>query len=50
MVAVTVMRVLLFVLHMSMVRECEGVRVKVMLVLGMGRCGCGECMACGWYT
>ena len=31
-VAVTVMRVLLFVLHVCMLRECEGVRVTSMLV------------------
>ena len=34
-VAVTVMRVLLFVLHVCMLRECEGVRVTAMLVWGM---------------
>ena len=44
-VAVTVMRVLLFVLHVSMVKECDGARVTVMLVWGTGRCSCGECMA-----
>ena len=42
-VAVTVMRVLLFVLHVCML----SVRVR-------GRrkcwCGCGECRACVWYT
>ena len=32
--AVTVMCVLLFVLHVSMVRECEGARVTAMLVWG----------------
>ena len=31
-VAVTVMRVLLFVLHVCMLRECEGARVTVLLV------------------
>ena len=31
-VAVTVMRVLLFVLHECMLRECEGTRVTEMLV------------------
>ena len=41
-VAVTVLRVLLLVMHLSMVRECEGARVTEMLVLGWGRCGCGE--------
>ena len=34
-VAVTVMRVLLFVLYVCMLRECEGARVTVMLVLGL---------------
>ena len=29
------MRVLLFVLHLCMLRECEGARVTEMLVLGM---------------
>ena len=31
----TVMRVLLFVLHVCMLRECEGTRVTAMLVWGM---------------
>ena len=31
-VAVTVMHVLLFVLHVCMLRECEGARVTAMLV------------------
>ena len=31
-VAVTVMRVLLFVLHVCMLRECEGASVTAMLV------------------
>ena len=35
-VAVTVMRVLLFVLHVCMLRECEGVRLMAILVWGMG--------------
>ena len=34
-VAVTVMRVLLFVLRVCMLRECEGARVTEMLVWGM---------------
>ena len=34
-VAVTVMRVLLFVLHVCQLRECDGVRLTVMLVWGM---------------
>ena len=33
-VAVTVMRVLLFVLHVCMLRECEGAKVTAMLVWG----------------
>ena len=36
-VAVTVMRVLLFVLHVYILRECEGVRVTAMLVWGWMR-------------
>ena len=31
-VAVTVMRVLLFVLHVCMLRECEGARVTAILL------------------
>ena len=31
-VPVTVMRVLLFVLHVCMLRECEGARVTAMMV------------------
>ena len=31
-VAVTVMRVLLFVLHVCLPRECDGVRLTAMLV------------------
>ena len=34
-VAVTVMRVLLFVLHVCMLKECDSVRVMAMLVWGM---------------
>ena len=49
-VAETVMRVLLFVLHMCMLRECDGARWTAMLVWGWMRCGCSECRACGWYT
>ena len=45
-VAVTVMTVLLFVLHVCMLRECEGARVTEMLVWGWMRCGCGECSTC----
>ena len=44
-VAVTVMHVLLFVLHVCMLRECDGARLTAMLVRGMD-----ECRACGWYT
>ena len=47
---VAVMRVLLFVLHVCTLRECEGARLTAMLVWGWMRCGCGECMACEWYT
>ena len=39
-VAVTVMRVLLFVLDVSMLRECEGDSNAG--VGGRGSCGCGE--------
>ena len=35
-VAVTAMHVLLFVLHVCVLRECEGARVTVMLVWGPG--------------
>ena len=35
-VAVTVMRVLLFVLDVCMLRECEGARVTAMIVWGTG--------------
>ena len=34
-VAVTVIRVPLFVLHVCLLRECGGVRLKAMLVWGM---------------
>ena len=33
--AVTVMRVLLFVLHVCLLRECDGVSLTAMLVWGM---------------
>ena len=46
-VAVTVMHVVLFLLHVCMLRECDGARVTAMMV--WGRCGCGECVY-GWYT
>ena len=35
MVAVTVMRVLLFVLHVCLMRECNGAMLTAMLVWGM---------------
>ena len=35
MVAVTVMRVLLFVFHVCLLRECDGARLAEMLVWGM---------------
>ena len=48
-VSVTVVRVLLFVLHVCMLRECEGARVTAMLVWGDEVWLC-ECRAWGWYT
>ena len=48
-VVVTMMRVLLFVLHVCMLRECEGARLTEMLVWGWMRCGCDEYRAYGWY-
>ena len=44
--AVTVMRLLLFVLHVCMLREWEGDRLTAMLVCGMDEVS-GECRACG---
>ena len=38
----TVMHVLLFVLHVCVLRECEGARVMVMLVWVRWMCGCSE--------
>ena len=35
-VALTVMRVLLFVLHVCLLRECDGARLTAMLVWGGG--------------
>ena len=35
-VAVTVVRVLLFVLHVCLPRKCDGARLTAMLVWGMG--------------
>ena len=49
-VAVTGMRVLLFVLHVCMLRECEGARVTDMLMWVIEEVGCGECRAYGWCT
>ena len=46
-VVVTVMRVLLFMLHVCMLRECEGARVTA---VGWRRYGCDACRACRWYT
>ena len=43
-VAVTVMHVLLFVLHVCVLWECEGARLTAVLVWGPVRCGCGECV------
>ena len=34
-VAVTAMRVLLFVLHVCLLRECDGARLMAMLVWGL---------------
>ena len=34
-VAVTLMRVLLFVLHVCMLKKCEGARLTAMLMWGM---------------
>ena len=45
-VAVTVMCVLLFVLHVCMLRDYEG---DGSTFGGWMMCGCGECMTCGWY-
>ena len=42
-IAVTVMHVLLSVLHVCMLRECEGARVTAMLVWGPGECVYGWC-------
>ena len=47
-VAVTVMRVLLFVLHVYILRECKGARVTVMLVCGMDGEGVGGGLYCEW--
>ena len=44
-VAVTVIRVLLFVLHVCILKECEG---EGNAGGGWMRCGFGECGACGW--
>ena len=46
----TVKRILLFVVHVRMLRECEGARVTAMLVWGMDEVCCDECRACEWYT
>ena len=44
--AVTMMGVLMFVLHVCMLRECKGARMTAMLLWGMERYGCGEGSAC----
>ena len=41
-VAVAVMRVLLFVLHVCLLRDCDGVRLTVMLVWGMDEVSAGH--------
>ena len=46
-VAVTVMRVRLFVLHVCMLRECGAARLTAILVWGWMWCGYGEGRACG---
>ena len=46
--AMTVVRVLLFVLHVCMLGECA--RLTAMQVWGWMRYGCGECRSCGWYN
>ena len=42
-VAVTVMCVLLFLLHVFLLRECDGVRLTPMLVWGMDEVWCVRC-------
>ena len=42
-VTVTVICVLLFMLHVCMLRKCKSAMVTAMLVWGRGRCGCCEC-------
>ena len=49
-VAVAVMHVLLFLLHVCLLRECDGAGLTAMLCGGWMRCGCGECRTCGWHT
>ena len=49
-VTVIVMCILLFVLCVCMLGECEGERLTEMRVWGWMRCGCGEYRACGSYT
>ena len=41
-VAVTMMRVLLFVLHVCLLRDCDGARLTAMLVWGMGVVSAGH--------
>ena len=49
-VAVTVIRVLLFVLYVCTLSECDGAMLTARLLWEWVRCGCGESRACGWYT
>ena len=42
-VAVIVMRVLLFVLHVCLLTECDGARLTAILVWGMDEEWCGWC-------
>ena len=47
-VTVTVMHILLFVLHVCPLRECDGARVTAMLVWSPGEVWLRECIY-GWY-
>ena len=45
---IAVMRILLFVLHACMLKDCEGARVTEILVLGMGVVSAGHVIGtCG---
>ena len=48
--AATVVRVLLFVLHLCMLREGEGAKVTAMLVWGIDEVWLVWVQVCGWYT